>query len=136
MKAKLVERGAEPGQTLEIPINEVEFLIGRGSDCNLRLRATSVSRHHCLIRKENDELILMDLGSSNGTYINGKRILSQTALRSGDELQIGAVRFLVDLGDQPSTDARRVADTLVRTVKLGRQSAVSVEKKSEKDRPE
>ena len=43
--------------------------------------------------------MLADLGSSNGTYLNGTRVLSQTVLHTGDEIRVGDVRYVVDLGD-------------------------------------
>ena len=82
---RLIERGATPAQSREIPINEHEFLIGRGADCNLKLRSDEISRHHCTIRVSSDGATLMDLGSSNGTYLNGQRVRSQADLTSGDE---------------------------------------------------
>jgi pSer/pThr/pTyr-binding forkhead associated (FHA) protein len=104
MKAKLIERGDRSEQTREIPLNQAEFLIGRGADCDLRLRVSSVSRHHCLIRLGGAEATLVDLGSSNGTYLNGTRVRSQATLNNGDEVQLGACRFLVELGDDDKID--------------------------------
>jgi pSer/pThr/pTyr-binding forkhead associated (FHA) protein len=104
MKAKLVERGASAEHLREISLNQNEFLIGRGTDCDLRLRISNISRHHCLIRLANDEATVVDLGSSNGTYLNGQRVRSQAALHSGDEIQVGTCRFLVKLGDESEID--------------------------------
>jgi pSer/pThr/pTyr-binding forkhead associated (FHA) protein len=99
MKVRLIERGADEKSIREIPIPKSEFLIGRGPDCELRLAVPDVSRHHCLIRLANDEVTIEDLGSANGTLLNGQRVRSATPLRSGDLLQIGETRFVVDLGD-------------------------------------
>jgi pSer/pThr/pTyr-binding forkhead associated (FHA) protein len=99
MKARLIERGADDKSLREIPILQSEFLIGRGQDCELRLAVPDVSRHHCLIRLTNDEATIEDLGSANGTLLNGHRVRSATPLRSGDLLQVGESRFVVDLGD-------------------------------------
>ncbi len=97
MKARLLEKTAEGFR--EIALQSDEFLIGRGSDCDLTLHHTDVSRHHCLIHIRRDDVTASDLGSSNGTYLNGERIISQRTLRTGDALKIGAILFLVDLGD-------------------------------------
>ena len=97
---RLVERGADAGQTREILLNQEEFLIGRGTDCDLRLRMNEVSRHHCIIHVRPDDVTLLDLGSSNGTYLNGQRVRSQATLHTGDELQLGSAVFLIDLGDK------------------------------------
>ena len=104
MKARLIERGASAAETRDIPLNKSEFLIGRGADCDLRLRVTSVSRHHCLIKVGKEETTVMDCGSSNGTFLNDKRVLSQAAMHSGDDLRVGDRRFLVDLGDLQQQD--------------------------------
>lgn len=99
MKVRLIERGADGKAVREIPVAQNEFLIGRGADCELRLVVSDVSRHHCLIRLSASEATVEDLGSANGTYVNGQRVRSQTALRSGDLLQVGECPFVVDLGD-------------------------------------
>jgi pSer/pThr/pTyr-binding forkhead associated (FHA) protein len=103
MRVRLIERGSTPGQTREVAINQAEFLIGRGADCDLRLRESEISRHHCTIRVGPGEATLVDLGSSNGTYLNGQRVRSQAALHSGDEVRLGSSTFLVDLGDPEGT---------------------------------
>ncbi|HWY85870.1 MAG TPA: FHA domain-containing protein [Gemmataceae bacterium] len=101
MNPKLIEPAVGAERTREISIPREEFLIGRGSDCDLRVNDEDVSRHHCLIRVRGQEATLSDLGSSNGTFVNGKRVLSQVALVSGDEIRLAKCRFLVDLGDKP-----------------------------------
>jgi pSer/pThr/pTyr-binding forkhead associated (FHA) protein len=63
-------------------------IIGRSSDCDLVLRHPSVSRHHCTITARDGGLTMLDEGSSNGTFLNGKRV-SQSNLVSGDMLSIG-----------------------------------------------
>jgi len=99
MIAKLIEPGAGGQRAREVLIVGDEFLIGRGSDCDLRLRDINISRHHCIIRIRPQEITLTDLGSSNGSYVNGHRVVSQTALKSGDEIQVAEFRFFLDLGE-------------------------------------
>jgi pSer/pThr/pTyr-binding forkhead associated (FHA) protein len=120
MKARLIERGESSEQTREISLGQSEFLIGRGADCDLRLRVSSISRHHCLIRLGSDDATLVDLGSSNGTFVNGKRVRSQANLASGDELLIGSCRFLIELGDEARIDLDTGvgADPFTSTLKL------------------
>ena len=97
MVAKLIEVGVSEDQTREILVHKEEFLIGRGADCDLRLGSSEISRHHCLLRVRADEATVIDLGSSNGTYLNGQRVRSQAALHSGDEIAVGPCRFVFDL---------------------------------------
>jgi pSer/pThr/pTyr-binding forkhead associated (FHA) protein len=99
MKVRLLERGPDEKLLREISVAKTEFLIGRGGDCELRLSVPDVSRHHCMIRLSADEAVLEDLGSANGTLLNGQRVRSATTLRSGDLIQVGECRFVVDLGD-------------------------------------
>jgi len=101
MTPKLIEPAAGTERTREISIPKEDFLIGRGIDCDLRVNDEDVSRHHCMIRLRGKEATLSDLGSSNGTFVNGKRVLSQVTLASGDEIRLGKYRFLMDLGDNP-----------------------------------
>jgi len=71
--------------------------IGRHDDCQIRVRSSQVSRRHCELFEEGNKLILRDLGSSNGTFVNGKRVLGQQTLKPGDVLTIGGVTLRVDL---------------------------------------
>lgn len=101
MKQKLLEVGAADGRVREILLTGDDFLIGRGEDCDLCLRDPEISRHHCLVRLRGHETAISDLGSSNGTFINGHRLLSQAKLNTGDEIVLGPFRYVVDLGDNP-----------------------------------
>jgi pSer/pThr/pTyr-binding forkhead associated (FHA) protein len=136
MKVRLIERGADSERTRDYPINQPEFLIGRGADCDLRLRTRSVSRHHCLIRLGTDEAFVTDLGSSNGTYLNGQPVRSQSTLHTGDELQVGSIHFVVDLGDFPLVDSAAAggAETLMRTQKLRGEGDETNEDRGKKKR--
>jgi DNA-binding winged helix-turn-helix (wHTH) protein len=71
-----------------------EHLIGRDADAAICLDAHAVSRRHAVIRVTDDAAILEDLGSKNGTSINGRRIGSATAVENGDEIEIGGTRLV------------------------------------------
>lgn len=101
MNPRLLQRASGPEPLHEIPLTGDQFLIGRGDDCDLRLHVSEVSRHHCMVRLQGGEVTIGDLGSSNGTYVNGTRVLSQTALHTGDEIRVGPCNFVVDFGDNP-----------------------------------
>lgn len=63
-------------------------VIGRGSNADLRLDDTGVSRQHAEIRREGDDVVLVDLGSTNGTMVNGRHI-ERVRLTPGDRIELG-----------------------------------------------
>jgi pSer/pThr/pTyr-binding forkhead associated (FHA) protein len=69
-------------------------VIGRAPECDISVQAEEISRRHALVKPVGDGLSVEDLGSSNGTYINNKRV-QQGFLNAGDELRLDAVRFIV-----------------------------------------
>ncbi|OJW22180.1 MAG: hypothetical protein BGO49_19315 [Planctomycetales bacterium 71-10] len=70
--------------------------VGRHDDCVIRIRSSQVSRRHCEIFEADGRLMVRDLGSSNGTYVNGLRVLGQQPLKVGDVISIGGVALRVD----------------------------------------
>ena len=119
MIPKLIEPRAGEEGAREILIRRDEFLLGRGTDCDLRLSDINISRHHCLIRVRPEEITLADLGSSNGTYVNGKRVVSQAVLHSGDEIRVGEFRFVFEMGETNRPDSDPTIDPLAHTFRLG-----------------
>jgi pSer/pThr/pTyr-binding forkhead associated (FHA) protein len=81
-------------------------VIGRREDCDLRIPLGEVSRKHCRILRDGDSLKLEDLGSSNGTFLNGQRV-QEALLSPGDTLQVGPVVFVLQIDGQPSDDELR-----------------------------
>ncbi len=73
------------------------FLIGRGPDCDLRLFDPALSRHHCRLLWRGDRLVVEDLGSRNGTLVNGQKVTEPRVLGEGDSLWLGASVFGVRL---------------------------------------
>jgi pSer/pThr/pTyr-binding forkhead associated (FHA) protein len=78
---------------LIIPLEKNETLIGRSKGCSLILQAPSVSRKHSVIKIIAEDVYLKDLGSRNGTYINGVRLEDETLLRSADIIRLGEMEF-------------------------------------------
>ena len=76
-----------------IPLTTKKFLIGREQDCHLRPGSESVSRHHCAINVDDFGVRIRDLGSSNGTLVNGTRIIGAQEIRTGDQIKIGSLEF-------------------------------------------
>jgi predicted component of type VI protein secretion system len=72
-----------------IPLNVKKFLVGREQDCHLRPNSDMVSRHHCVFVVDEYAVRLRDLGSTNGTKVNGETIRTETVLNDGDQISIG-----------------------------------------------
>ena len=70
------------------------LVVGRAEDAGLRLEAAGISRHHARLTPTDEGLIVEDLGSANGTYLNGRRIPSELA-RNGEEIAFDTLRFQV-----------------------------------------
>lgn len=92
--------GVTLGKTFAVTDNAV---MGRQPDCEIPVPSEEVSRHHARLRVTPDGLFVEDMGSANGTYINGKRAQSGH-LKPGEELRLDTVRFLLVA---PGMDARQ-----------------------------
>ncbi len=110
-------------------IDDGHHLIGRSEGCDIRLQHWSVSRQHALIVNDDGRLLLRDLGSQNGTFVDGKPVQSAT-IEAGSSLRIGDVMLdIVDhrcnQGGSPGDDAtprapvRDAADACLRTAGFG-----------------
>jgi pSer/pThr/pTyr-binding forkhead associated (FHA) protein len=88
------------GQRKEFQIRRGASSIGRGEECSLRIPLASVSRKHCQLAKDDQALKVRDLGSSNGTFLNNRRITEAT-LNAGDRLVIGPIVFTVQINGKP-----------------------------------
>jgi|GEM_PF-2030225 len=79
----------------EYPLDENELTIGRAEENKVVLKNETVSRRHVIVKKENNQYKITDLGSSNGTFINNKKV-KEKVLSKGDEIKIGkfVLRFL------------------------------------------
>ena len=96
MPGWILTSDADPAITLRLPAGTVKTL-GRTARADFIVDAALVSRVHCrLTADRSDQLIVEDLGSTNGTLVNGKRI-DRTVLRAGDRLRVGRVEFEVAL---------------------------------------
>jgi hypothetical protein len=86
MAMLLVVEGASPG--MRILIDQPKLTIGRQEDCDLVIPDRQVSRRHACIRQDGDLHVLEDLGSKNGTFLNGQELRGTHVLQDGDEIQI------------------------------------------------
>ena len=80
------------------------IIVGRHPHCDVRLRSIRVSRRHCCLTEVDGEVAVRDLGSTNGTLINGRRV-EAGRMRPGDELSIAHLRYRLEQGqaDRAST---------------------------------
>ena len=76
-------------------VTDHAVLLGRGSMCDVRVAHDTVSRHHAELAAERDHVVVRDLGSANGTFVNGRRIGS-AELRGGEEIRFGELAFRVE----------------------------------------
>jgi pSer/pThr/pTyr-binding forkhead associated (FHA) protein len=83
----------------EILIKDEKFLIGLGDDCQLRPKSESISRRHCALVQKDGRLLLVDLKSRNGTFINDKQLSPDKAkiLKSGDRIRVGQLEFEISI---------------------------------------
>lgn len=103
----LVVQGKPEGK--EIPVRVSRFIIGRSVECHMRPNSELISRHHCQISVNGDQVSIMDLGSSNGTIVNGERITEEVSIDDGDLVQVGPLGFLVVLNREAITEVRVAA---------------------------
>jgi DNA-binding winged helix-turn-helix (wHTH) protein len=99
---RLVSRGRE------WVLSEGSNLVGRDRDCAVRIESATLSRRHARIVVTSGETTVEDLGSKNGTLVNGEPVKHSVALKDNDEIQLGSVtvRYRV-FGTLPSTLTRR-----------------------------
>lgn len=104
MKIRLnVQNPSKKSKPITLTKNTV---IGRASDCDLKLSSDLVSRYHCKIYLTDSVALLHDLGSSNGTFIDGKKLTPKrdTKLSSGSLLSIADVSFRIEYESQEFLD--------------------------------
>jgi predicted component of type VI protein secretion system len=104
MDARLrILSGPHAGETVQI--RRGKLLIGREEDCLLRPDSEFVSRHHCVLLLDDYTLRIRDLGSKNGTFVNGRRVgTSETILLHDDMISIGEMIGQIDLSQVPVPD--------------------------------
>jgi pSer/pThr/pTyr-binding forkhead associated (FHA) protein len=112
-----VTKGSKIGA--KIAVKKEEFLIGRSPECHLCAGSTSISRKHCAIRRDGTKVTIEDLGSRNGTVVNGEKITGLTELHSGDDIVIGSLGFLLTistgLANEKKPEVKSVAEAVERT---------------------
>ncbi len=119
------------GKRTTYPLTDTPLLVGRRPDCQIVLPDPKVSRRHLQIQRRGDEVVLIDQNSSNGVFLQGRRILPQTPAvwRVGETVRVGSVELrLLASGDDPKSPGS--ADDLaipsrVYINALGREAPIS-----------
>lgn len=115
-----VQSGSHSGR--EIEVSQDKFLIGRSDSCQLRPKSESVSRKHCILAIKDGRVLVQDLKSRNGTFVNEKRLPPDKAkvLKDGDILRVGKLSFglVIEHGLQAAKkpEVKSVAEAASRTV--------------------
>ncbi len=99
MNVVLVIFGKKSGRK-EFTLNSGPLVIGRKIDADLRIPVAEVSRDHCEITVNGDAVKLRDLGSSNGTFVNSRKVV-EAVLKAGDRIAIGPVTFTLQIDGVP-----------------------------------
>lgn len=107
MKVQLIVVQGKPEGKV-IPLTGPIFKIGRGEGCHLRPNSELVSREHAEFRVENEEVLVRDLGSRNGTLLNSKPLQAQSAVKNGDLVQVGPLTFAISILGAPQPAAKAV----------------------------
>jgi pSer/pThr/pTyr-binding forkhead associated (FHA) protein len=104
-----VMQGSSAGKEVKIPTPQC--VIGREEGCHLRPHSDAISRRHCMIVTSENEVIVRDLKSRNGTFVNDERVEGEAVLLAGDILKVGPLEFEIVLEQTPGKPKRpKVAD--------------------------
>ena len=109
MQRLLVNPGTP--QVWEIPLKPGTNRIGRVEDNDFTIPHASVSSHHCEVIVTDDGVFLRDLGSTNGSFLNRKRV-TETLLQHGQHLQFGSVDLLFESGNAATPKMQAVVSLL------------------------
>jgi pSer/pThr/pTyr-binding forkhead associated (FHA) protein len=93
MRAQLIP--ADGGPSIDL-VKDLS-IVGRKEDCDIRVDHKSISKQHCVLVKSDGLLLLRDLGSTNGTRVNGQRV-RRAALLPNDQVSFASIRFKVHFG--------------------------------------
>jgi pSer/pThr/pTyr-binding forkhead associated (FHA) protein len=124
MSATFTLKHIDSGKEFQIPQNS--SLIGRSANCDITVEAETLSREHARISRQDNELTLQDLHSTNGSFVNDNQIFEQVALQPGDILRFGQERFSL-------TSSERDATIMISRRDLESDSAMLIEDEEESD---
>jgi hypothetical protein len=127
-QASLKTRQGAP-EGLEIPICKDRLLTGRWPECNVQLADPRVSGRHCLLVRRLNGVFLQDLGSRNGTYLNGQPLREEVELSDQETLRVVEATFTVHLYAALAADleaASQALDAWILAVSAGRPAPAAL----------
>ena len=136
----LVLEGTVKGQYVRIHLDKAALRVGRSQDADIRIDDATVSRSHAILSVLDDHLELKDLGSHNGTFLNGRRLTDPAAVKPGDQIRIGSIVLTLLPTAAPTMGIQQIATILlpVEAVRTVSQVPLEVirERKNTKTDPE
>jgi phosphoserine phosphatase RsbU/P len=109
----LVLEGTVKGQYVRIHLDKPALRVGRSQDADIRIDDSTVSRSHAVLSVLDDHLELKDLGSHNGTFLNGKRLTDPSTVKPGDQIRIGSVLLTLLPTAAPTMGIQQIATILL-----------------------
>ena len=104
-----IQTGKHRGR--RVKLTDAETIIGRADDAKIRISSDDVSRHHCKLIVQDEDILVRDLESRNGTFVNGRPIEGELILKPGGTLAVGPM-VLKLLGDDDSSSSIDVKITV------------------------
>ena len=102
----------------ELKTDQKEIVIGRESSCDIQIDNIAISREHARIVQGPNDCLIEDLNSSNGIFINGRKI-NKKFLKTGDEIVIGKYTLNILLDDDPDLQKKRKIKSIDTTYRMG-----------------
>ncbi|MCH9655278.1 MAG: SpoIIE family protein phosphatase [Planctomycetes bacterium] len=99
----------QAGQAVSYSLSGEETVMGRHPDCQIQLDSNMVSRRHAHVVGDGDQYFVEDLGSGNGTFVNGKKIEGRTLLAHEDRLKVGPILFRFEADQEKQSKSSPVA---------------------------
>jgi pSer/pThr/pTyr-binding forkhead associated (FHA) protein len=100
--ALVLEKGKRVSRRIDL--RRPRTIVGRQLGCDLRIPSAEVSRRHCVLIVSDNECLVEDLNSVNGTYVNEVAVIGQQEMNPGDRLQIGPLTFVVEFAPLPTDE--------------------------------
>ena len=98
----------------EIPLPDALFIIGRDPLCHLRPHSSLVSRRHCAVARWGGRVLVRDLKSANGTFLNQKKLTNQVEVQNGDVLDVGNLSFSFQIVRDADEPVQELDDNLMK----------------------